>query len=460
MSYSIIRMQKMKSLAIKGIQFHNQREKESQTNPDIDSEKTHLNYDLVNDKEIDYNVRINQVINDGLKNKKKVRKDAVKLAEFLITSDKGFFDKLSPVEQKRFFQTAYDFLSERYGKQNLVYATVHNDEKTPHMHVGFVPITEDGRLSAKDYFGNRMQLIILQDDFNKKMKDNGFDLERGISSNRKHIETAKYKVLTAQQLEYEVVQKQAELQGRIAEIDSNMKDIKEIESKKILGYVGIKEKDYTELVAKAEKSVLYEAEAKFLESELVKAKEDVKKLQNDLQSGQDIVRKQYRQVALESEELKTNFAEAVNNASVEQAKDLVIQMDKENREKYNELVKKHNNVVALYREKEEENKALKVENGVLKSDVKFLEKEIYILNDQVKHSNKKYNDLVEEFSKYKERVNKTLNRLFDWFKTFLRVQDVDKEVIQQLETKRAKVVSEQLKEVENPRQREQQTLER
>lgn len=460
MSYSIIRMQKVKSTGVKGIQFHNQREKESHTNPDIDSEKAHLNYDLVNDEKIDYNVRINQVINEGLKSKKKVRKDAVKLAEFLITSDKPFFEKLSPTEQKQFFETAYDFLSDRYGKQNLIYATVHNDEKTPHMHVGFVPITEDGRLSAKDFFGQKLQLVKLQDDYNQWLKDNGFDLERGVSSSRKHIETAKFKVLTAQQMELEVEQKRFELQERIAEIDSDMKDISEIEHKKILGYVGIKEKDYTELVSKAEKSVLYEAEAKFLESELIKAKEDVKHLQNELQSGQDVVRKQYKQVALESEELKSNFAEAVKTASVEQAKDLVIQMDEDYRKKYRDVAQKHNNVVALYREKEEENKVLKVENGVLKADVKSLEKEIYILNDHVKRSDKKYNDLVEEFTKYKEQVSKALNRLFDWFKTFLRVKDVDREIVQQLETKREKVVSEQLKEVERPRQREQQTLER
>ncbi|MGV3267681.1 MobV family relaxase, partial [Cytobacillus pseudoceanisediminis] len=201
MSYSIIRMQKMKSTAIKGIQFHNQREKESETNPDINKADSHLNYDLINgQRQIDYTDKINQVIEDNVTSGKKIRKDAVRLAEFLITSDKEFFEKISPKEQKRYFETAHEFLADRYGEKNLIYATVHHDEKTPHMHVGFVPVTEDGRLSAKDFFGQKKQLVSLQDDFNDYLKQNDFDLERGVSSSRKHVETAKYKAMTFQNM--------------------------------------------------------------------------------------------------------------------------------------------------------------------------------------------------------------------------------------------------------------------
>lgn len=94
MSYSIIRMQKMKSTAIKGIQFHNQRERESETNPDINKADSHLNYDLINgQKKIDYNEKINMVIEENVTSGKKIRKDAVRLAEFLITSDKEFLKR-------------------------------------------------------------------------------------------------------------------------------------------------------------------------------------------------------------------------------------------------------------------------------------------------------------------------------------------------------------------------------
>ncbi|HAQ1850621.1 TPA: plasmid recombination protein, partial [Enterococcus faecium] len=55
MSYAVCRMQKVKSAGLKGMQFHNQRERKSRTNDDIDHERTRENYDLKNDKNIDYN---------------------------------------------------------------------------------------------------------------------------------------------------------------------------------------------------------------------------------------------------------------------------------------------------------------------------------------------------------------------------------------------------------------------
>src|SRR5699024_11543110 len=68
-------------------------------------------------------------------------------------------------------------LSERYGKQNVAYATVHNDERTPHMHMGIVPM-RDGKLQGKNVF-NRQELLWLQDKFPKHMQEKGFNLERG-----------------------------------------------------------------------------------------------------------------------------------------------------------------------------------------------------------------------------------------------------------------------------------------
>uniref|UniRef100_UPI000AB0D16A plasmid recombination protein n=1 Tax=Sporosarcina koreensis TaxID=334735 RepID=UPI000AB0D16A len=52
MSYAVCRMQKMKSHDLKGIQFHNKRERESKTNPDIDKDKSNENYDFINDGNI------------------------------------------------------------------------------------------------------------------------------------------------------------------------------------------------------------------------------------------------------------------------------------------------------------------------------------------------------------------------------------------------------------------------
>jgi DNA repair exonuclease SbcCD ATPase subunit len=212
-SYSIIRMQKMKAPAIRGMQFHNQRERESETNPDIDKEKTGLNYDLVNTGSIDYVETIKNRIDEGVDSNKKIRKDAVRLCEFLITSDKEFFANLSEGEEKKFFESGLKFLKERYGSENIIYGAVHKDERTPHMHVGLIPITEDKKLSAKTLFG-KLDLVKLQDDFHKHMNEAGFNLERGISSNREHLDTAKYKAVTMDQKVKELEQKVTELESR------------------------------------------------------------------------------------------------------------------------------------------------------------------------------------------------------------------------------------------------------
>ena len=70
------------------------------------------------------------------------------------------------------------------------------DEKTPHMHLCFTPITEDGRLSAKEIIGNRTDLTKWQDDFFTHMVKKFPDIERGESASvtgRRHIPTRIFK---------------------------------------------------------------------------------------------------------------------------------------------------------------------------------------------------------------------------------------------------------------------------
>lgn len=59
------------------------------------------------------------------------------------------------------------------------------------MHFGFVPLTEDGRLSAKEVIGNKKRLSSLQDKFNDYLNERNYDLQRGESSlvsKRKHLD--------------------------------------------------------------------------------------------------------------------------------------------------------------------------------------------------------------------------------------------------------------------------------
>ena len=114
----------------------------------------------------------------------------------LITASPEFFKKKSPQEIQEFFQRAADFLIRRVGQENIVSAVVHMDEKTPHLHLVFVPLTEDNRLCAKEIIGNRANLTKWQDDFHAYMVEKYPDLGRGESASktgRKHIPTRLFK---------------------------------------------------------------------------------------------------------------------------------------------------------------------------------------------------------------------------------------------------------------------------
>ena len=200
MSYSIVRVSKVKSgTNTTGIQKHVQRENNNYENEDIDHSKTHLNYDLVNDNKQNFNNLIDEKIEQNYTGKRKIRTDAVKHVDGLITSDKDFFDNQTLEDTKQFFEHGKEFLEQEYGKDNLLYAMVHMDEKTPHMHYGVVPITDDGRLSAKEVVGNKKALTEFQDRFNEYVNQRGYDLERGQSrqvTNAKHEQMSQYKQKT------------------------------------------------------------------------------------------------------------------------------------------------------------------------------------------------------------------------------------------------------------------------
>ncbi|MEH6942133.1 MobV family relaxase, partial [Bacillus sp. JJ722] len=430
MSFAILHMQKLKQPDIKGIQIHNQREKESQTNPDIDAERSHFNYDLVNREPIDYNEKVNKMIAEGVTTGKAIRKDAVKLASFLVTSDSEYFKTLSRPEEKRFFECAYEFFEKEYGQKNIAYAMVHKDEKTPHMHIGFVPITEDGRLAAKDFFGKKQQLVKLQDSFHDYMVKEGFDLERGVSSSRKHIETAKYKALTFQQMEKEAQEKYERTMGHIQKIDDKTKSIENIEAKKVLGLVGMKEQDYKSLVDYATQGIAYQLQTENLQKVLNKAQKENMQLKKDMQIGQDKVRYYYKDIEENLDKLAEKKAiDKVNQIdSVKNYSDLI--------EKYNGLVRKYNRQLSEKKtlqqqivDYQKENRELKIENGQLKNKVLQISK---------------------EFSVFKERVTKVLYAQIDRVKTFLKINDVDQNKIKFLDDKRDKFVQDSLGKLEKP----------
>ncbi|UMZ36134.1 MobV family relaxase [Priestia megaterium] len=189
--YGIIRMQKFHKDAILGIQKHNQREGENSKNKDIDSTRTMFNYDFVNEDKIKYHEEIKKMT--ATRVKRKIRNDAVLVAEFFVSASPEYMHAMSPDEQSKYFEASLDHIAGKYGQQNILYAVVHNDEATPHMHVGFVPITDDRRLAAKEYFHGKTKIRRIQDDFHNYMNKRGYDIERGEPSELQHKSVHEFK---------------------------------------------------------------------------------------------------------------------------------------------------------------------------------------------------------------------------------------------------------------------------
>lgn len=206
MPYAILRFQKRKAGSIASCERHNERRKEAyKSNPDIDVGRSKRNYHLVNPPRYTYKKEINRMVKEA---GCKVRRDSVMMVETLITASPEFMNGLPPEEQKAYFTEALDFIAERVGRQNILSAVVHMDEKTPHMHLCFVPITPDNRLSAKAFLGNQKSLSQWQSDYHERMSSRWDELERGQSSmetGRKHIPTWLFKMGTRLDKQYEEI---------------------------------------------------------------------------------------------------------------------------------------------------------------------------------------------------------------------------------------------------------------
>ena len=182
--------------ASKALSAHHERTKEVYaSNPDIDHSRTAQNFHLVTprwsyEQEIKHRIRMAGC---------RVRKDSVKFVDTLVTVSPEFA-QAHEAEMREYFTRAFEFLKERIGEDNIISAVVHMDEKTPHLHLCFVPLTKDGRLSAKEILGNKKAMIRWQDDFYACMAERWPELERGtpaVETKRKHLTPQWYKKVTA-----------------------------------------------------------------------------------------------------------------------------------------------------------------------------------------------------------------------------------------------------------------------
>lgn len=366
MSYSILRVAKVKQAAnTTGIQKHVQRENNNYNNKEIDHERTHLNVDLIHGREKqNFNELIEKRIEEGYIGKRKIRSDAIRHIDGIITSDNAFFENMDQDQVKKYFRDSLEFLEDEYGKENVVYATIHMDENTPHMHFGVVPLTEDGRLSAKDVIGNKSALTKLQDRFNEFINDKGYQLERGEPkelTKKKHQDMDRFKQETKyhEKVFLEVQQKVEKQEERLDELTATLepkkvkfkgREIKTEVKPKLLGKPEIIEKETGNIVLtpKQYKKVNEQVTA------AVAIQKDYNRLKNT-------------DLAKENQQLR---------------KDL-----KREDERYEDLTKEYTNLYL-------ENEKLSKENSLLKSHISVLEKNLRVL---YKNTKKLFKDKFKGF---------------------------------------------------------------
>ena len=204
MSYAIIRNTKYKRENLKGIYRHNERKNKHYSNKNIDSTKSYLNYSL-KDCKFTYEKEFEKLRKEcNLKGQVKVVSNIA--CEYIITSDKEFFESIGEQETKRYFETAYQFVCEykNLGEQYILSAKVHMDEETPHMHLVFIPVvhTTDkkgnsiDKIACSEFWKEKDSYRRLQDAFYEYMVSNNFNLERGTPSERVHLSVEDYKQIT------------------------------------------------------------------------------------------------------------------------------------------------------------------------------------------------------------------------------------------------------------------------
>ncbi|MGL5087056.1 MAG: MobV family relaxase, partial [Clostridium sp.] len=124
--------------------------------------------------------------------------------EMIFTSDNDFFEGMNKDDIKKWAEKSLDFVTKDIGieKKNILHAVVHMDEKTPHLHVVAVPLVNTYNkkqqkdvwsISRRQYINGKVQLSSMQDIYNQRMNESGYNLERGEKgSEKEHTTKAQY----------------------------------------------------------------------------------------------------------------------------------------------------------------------------------------------------------------------------------------------------------------------------
>ena len=174
MSYKVLHVGKCKMSGVGALANHMMKRDKVRTNDDIDLERSVENYAIDGMTAEHLEERVHARVRESVR--RKVRPDAVGLDDIIIGASHSWMMEHSKQERDEYFRMSLEWARKRYGANNVMYAVVHMDETTPHMHLGVVPIKE-GCLSSKKVF-DKAELRAMHDEFTRDVAVQ-FGLERG-----------------------------------------------------------------------------------------------------------------------------------------------------------------------------------------------------------------------------------------------------------------------------------------
>ena len=182
--FCIMRTEKRKRTDITGIQKENNRTATGYNNS-VNRERSELNVPLIQSNNWTQDIKA-EIDRAGAH----TRSNSVVALDTLYTASPQFFGDKTQEQTEHFFKECLQFHQERFG--HIISAVIHYDETTPHLHVVSVPLTQDGRLSARDVIGNRAKMSRTQDMFYEQVgKVYGLDRgERGDGQEKKEHTSA------------------------------------------------------------------------------------------------------------------------------------------------------------------------------------------------------------------------------------------------------------------------------
>ena len=289
MSYAIIRNQNYKKAQLSYVYRHNERKNTNYSNKDIHKENGIKNYSLKNCNTTYIN-RIKQ-LTEKYDLKGRIIKTTNILCEFIITSDKDYFNSIGEEETKRYFQTAYNFVKEynNLGDDFIISAKIHNDESTPHLHIVFVPVIhkldkksgkEIHKIACSEYWKGKDSYHKLQNSYYKYMTERGFELERGNTIDNEHIPIEKLKKIT----NYEMQEMFKETKQLETEIITNDIVVLKENYKKVIKKLNTLAKRYTRIKNIVEETMYKTEETEKQNIQLNREIEDLEKENNFLKN--------------------------------------------------------------------------------------------------------------------------------------------------------------------------------